>query len=129
MLDLIKNYMEDMVKKYPPKENQPEVDLTVYYQNGNDGTDFDWDCNNRTCEFFLFYKSEKQLGYMKVYATKKGTLEGYVWDTERYTNGVELPSLQIGIDKCRKIKKYLFEERDNLSVWDKPIFTLSEGII
>lgn len=109
-IKMIKSYINDMRKRYPVKEGEPPLEPHIYYMNGNDGTEFDWDCNNRTCEFFVFFNSPKQLGYMKVYATKHGTLEGYVWDTERYSDGVELPSAPIGQSAARRILNWGIEQ-------------------
>ena len=30
----------------------------IHYMNGNDSTPFDWNCNNRLCEFLIFHKNE-----------------------------------------------------------------------
>ena len=29
----------------------------IYYMNGNDSTEFDWNMNDRLCEFFVFHKN------------------------------------------------------------------------
>ena len=34
----------------------------VFYMNGNDGTDFDWQVNNHLCEFFTYYDNESKRG-------------------------------------------------------------------
>ena len=33
----------------------------IHYMNSNDSTFFDWNCNNRLCEFFIFYKNRLAL--------------------------------------------------------------------
>ena len=123
-LQMIKDYINEMMLKFPKKPDQPPLEPQIYYMNGNDGTDFDWDCNDRTCEFYIFYDSKDQLGYMKVYATKRGTLEGYVFDTERYENGEPLPPRYIGESNTRRIMKWAYEEYDKDSIWDRPICCL-----
>ena len=117
-IDLIKKYIKSNFERFPPKEGEPPLDPNIYYQNGNDGTDFDWRCNGRTCEFFIFYNSERQLGYMKVYATKDGNLEGYVWDTERYSEGVSLPPCPIGYQVAVGRKRWLETTYDKNNIWD-----------
>lgn len=121
--EIIKSYIEDAIKAHPIKEEGKTYEPVVHYMNGNDGTKFDWDANARTCEFFVFYKSKEALGYIKVYATKRGTLEGYVWDTERYTDGVELTPAPIGIDKARAIKRMCMKF-DNNDKYDEVFITL-----
>lgn len=33
----------------------------IYYMNGNDSTPFDWNCNNRLCEFLFSIKMRLDL--------------------------------------------------------------------
>ena len=40
----------------------------IYYMNGNDSTPFDWNCNNRLCEFYVFHKNE--IGFIKAFVWK-----------------------------------------------------------
>lgn len=51
---------------------------TIYYMNGNDGTDFDFSCNKRTCEFMVFYKKSK-MGFLKVSVNDDNTIDGYCY--------------------------------------------------
>lgn len=60
MLDISK--IKKIIDKVIEKEG---IDLThllnngaVRYKNGNDGTSFDYGCNNMTCEFYVYWKSE-----------------------------------------------------------------------
>lgn len=50
---------------------------TIYYMNGNDGTDFDWDCNHRMCEFYSFYNNEE--GYMKLCINSNNTASIFMY--------------------------------------------------
>ena len=125
MIELIKNYINSIIKEHPIKEQGKTIQKDIYYMNGNDGTDFDWEMNYRTCEFMVFYQSEKGLGYCKVYATKDGFLKGVVWDTERYSDGVDTKPIEIGENKAREIKR-LCMQYDNLNIWDKEIATLED---
>ena len=123
MIALIRDYILMALKSNPVKEKNKTIEPNIYYMNGNDGTDFDWDCNDRTCEFMVFYDSIDQLGYCQVYATKDGELVGYVFDTERYSGGVKLPPLNIGVNKAREIKR-LCKHYDNTNCWDKKVGAL-----
>ena len=53
----------------------------IYYQNGNDGTQFDWRCNDMLCEFMLFYK-ETEMGYVKLSCMRDGTFVTYTYDKD-----------------------------------------------
>lgn len=55
------NKVIEYIKK--AREMLPEVtdDMlygngAIYYMNGNDGTAFDWEANDRCCEFYMFYR-------------------------------------------------------------------------
>lgn len=53
----------------------------IYYQNGNDGTRFDWNVNDMLCEFMLFYK-KSEMGYVKLVCSKNGTFTTYTYDED-----------------------------------------------
>ena len=45
--------------------------------NGNDGTDFDWNANEHTSEFYMFHENE--IGFIKLYVNKGDTYTAYVY--------------------------------------------------
>ena len=47
----IVDFLEEARKKYNIPKEKLEQNGAVFYCNGNDGTDFDWNWNNRLCEF------------------------------------------------------------------------------
>jgi hypothetical protein len=55
----------------------------VYYMNANNGTEFDWEANERTCKFCVFYKATES-DFIKVYLTKEGTAVGYIYDSDDF---------------------------------------------
>ena len=63
MLNQIVGIVNEIRKEYPVIGN--ELDGKIYYMNGNDGTDFDWEANDRLCEFMVFHENE--YGYIKNY--------------------------------------------------------------
>ena len=62
MLKPIVDTINEIRNEYPIIGN--ELDGKIYYMNGNDGTDFDWKCNGRTCEFMVF--NDNEMGYIKL---------------------------------------------------------------
>lgn len=75
MLNQIVDVMNEIRKEYPIIGN--ELDGKIYYMNGNDGTDFDWKCNERVCEFMVFHENE--MGYIKLMLYKDGEITVYVY--------------------------------------------------
>ena len=53
------NYIRENIRdRFPEVTDSMLIDNgAIYYMNGNDGTDFDFEMNDRTCEFMSFYKS------------------------------------------------------------------------
>ena len=138
------DYIRKAIEEHPIKEEGKTYQRSILYRNGNDGTRFDWVVNNRTCEFFVFYDTgEDALGYIKAYVTRFGTIEGYVWNTERYEDGEMLDPEPLADDyeeptarvfyhsngtlaerRARRFCKWLFETRDEVKIWDEEIATL-----
>lgn len=101
----------------------------VYYRNGNDGTDFDWSMNDRTCEFMMFYNTEEQLGFAKCWIDKQGNLVGYTWDDEGHGEGkefeirdfTEYPEEFAALCFEQADMKGLFDVSINEIKWDEPV--------
>src|SRR5574344_15359 len=53
IIDMIKAKMFEVKEKINPNDESK-----VYYMNGNDGTYFDWDNNNRTCELAILSNND-----------------------------------------------------------------------
>lgn len=60
MLDIrkIKETIDEIIEREDIDRSHLYGNGAIFYFNGNDGTDFDYECNNMTCEFFVFWKSE-----------------------------------------------------------------------
>jgi hypothetical protein len=112
-------YIETQIKKHCPEiKNEDLCDNgAIYYMNGNDGTDFDWDWNNRVCEFMKFYKSN-EYGLIKVFVNRNGIIDGYIYKEEGKGKAIELEPINIGESQARAFKKYLMENYDKKGLWD-----------
>lgn len=49
----------------------------IFYMNGNDGTDFDWNVNDSCCEFYMYHSNE--IGFIKLFVNKGDTYTAYVY--------------------------------------------------
>ena len=60
MVDI--TFVKDFIDEIIDIEKINREDLynngAVHYMNGNDGTDFDLQCNGHSCEFYVFWKDE-----------------------------------------------------------------------
>jgi len=113
-------------EKYPSITNDMlYANGSIYYMNGNDGTDFDWNYNNRLCEFYVFHKNE--MGFIKVCVNRNNSINVYI-----YEDG--------GIESTYKFKEELKELEsedfaiimnriaDKENLWDQPIDKLDWNI-
>lgn len=89
LFDKIRDYFMEARKLMPEITDDMLCDEgdgeKIYYMNGNDGTSFDWFCNNRLCEFLMFYKST-EMGFIKVFVNSDDTITGYMYK-ENYKHG------------------------------------------
>lgn len=71
MLDI--SMIRDLINGVIDSHNINRDDLVdkgaIYYSNGNDGTKFDYDCNNMTCEFMVYWKDS---GYGSIKLNQRG---------------------------------------------------------
>lgn len=92
----------------------------IYYMNGNDGTDFDWEANNRTCEFMAFYKSS-ELGMAKLYVNTDGKIDGYFWNNEGRGEAEYIEAGNVEKEKAEEFKEFLEDNFDYKNKWDNII--------
>lgn len=50
----------------------------IHYMNGNDGTSFDWNANDRLCEFYVYHKNE--IGFIKAFVNRDNTIDMYIYE-------------------------------------------------
>lgn len=89
----------------------------VYYMNGNDGTCFDFEMNDRTCEFMSFYKSSNY-GFFKIFVTRDGLIDGYAYLEEGHGESIRLEPEHVGEKEAKEFARALQLYADNLKKWD-----------
>ena len=78
IIEKIKNVFADIREKYPLIADEDlHSNGAIYYMNGNDGTDFDWNVNDRCCEFYMYHSNE--IGCIKLLINKGDTYTAYVY--------------------------------------------------
>jgi len=96
----------------------------IYYMNANDGTDFDWCMNNRTCEFMMFYK-ETNLGFAKLMVNKEGSIDGYIWADEGRAQGKPIETKnRISPSEAKEFCRLMYTIADRKFLYDEPIDNL-----
>lgn len=78
IIEKIKGVFAEIREKYPLITDEDLYSRgAIFYLNGNDGTDFDWNTNDRCCEFYMLHSNE--IGFIKLYANKGDTYTAYVY--------------------------------------------------
>ena len=78
IIEKIKTVFAEIREKYPLISDEDlHSNGAIFYMNGNDGTDFDWNTNDRCCEFYMFH--ENKIGFIKLFVNKGDTYTAYVY--------------------------------------------------
>lgn len=115
MLNQIVNIINEVREEYPVIGN--ELDGKIYYMNGNDGTAFDWNCNERVCEFMVFHENE--MGYIKLMVYNDNLITIYV-----YADGGMHPTKELERHYYKnplELANFLYRTFDMNNLWDEPI--------
>lgn len=115
MLNQIVNIINEVREEYPIIGN--ELDGKIYYMNGNDGTAFDWNCNERVCEFMVFHENE--MGYIKLMVYNDNLITIYV-----YADGGMYPTKELERHYYKnplELANFLYRTFDMNNLWDEPI--------
>lgn len=97
----------------------------IYYMNGNDGTPFDWNCNGRLCEFYVYHKNE--IGFIKAFVNRNNTIDVYI-----YENGEMKPTYEFE-EEMKNLRAIDFANlmnyiADDKGKWDNPIDELDWNV-
>lgn len=90
----------------------------IYYMNANDSTKFDWNWNDRLCEFYVFHKNE--MGFIKAFVNRDNTIDMYIYEdagfkpTYKFTEEME----NLKASNFANLMNYI---ADCNELWDKPI--------
>lgn len=114
--DMCPNVTDDML----------DTNGAIYYMNGNDSTPFDWNCNNRLCEFLIFHKNE--MGFIKVFVDSDNTIDVCIYETDdamkptyKFTEEME----KVKANSFANLMNYI---ADDNGLYDKPINELDWDI-
>lgn len=123
-IKVIKETVREIRAKYPniKAEDLNEHD-TIYYTNKNNGTNFDWQVNDRLCEFMVYHK-ESGMGFIKICVKRDNTMWIYV-----YPDGEMKPTEEIHKDcgfSAEHLKNIMLKEADRKNKWDKTLHEIFE---
>lgn len=124
IIDDIVNYFKAIRNEYKDITNDMLLnDGAIYYMNGDDGTDFDWEMNGRCCEFFMFYKDTEN-GFIKVIVTSEDVVYGYHYDNCNKSHGERFEEYKLEDGDSEYLYRLLLQEADDKNIYDEPIFNI-----
>lgn len=125
----ISNHIKTNLETFLPEVKPLDLEENgkIYYMNGNDGTLFDWNLNERLCEFMVFYNDETNLGAIKTLIYSNGEIITYL-----YKNKSSSPFKEV-IDTITEKEAFelaviLYEKADMLNIFDSSIEDMDTDI-
>lgn len=117
------DYVNEIRRDYPLITNDKLLDNgAIYYMNANDGTDFDWECNERLCEFMVFFK-DTEMGFIKVFVNRDNTIDGYVY-ADGGMRGEKFE--KHSINNAKELYEEMLLYADYRNKWDEDINNIFE---
>lgn len=95
----------------------------IYYMNGNDGTDFDWNVNDHLCEFMVFGKNE--VGFIKVYVNKNDTICGWIYEDFGMRPTHTLETMKLNEGDAKKLALQMYQIADKKGIWDSTLAAMN----
>lgn len=119
-IEFIKENFEMLIQKYNIDKTHLLENGAIYYMNGNDGTDFDYMCNDHACEFYIFWNSE--YGAMKLYCAENKLVFYIYYDENDPFNHDKIIKEEIPYEyDLHELCEYLQGTFDDNGVYDQAI--------
>lgn len=116
IIEKIKNVFANIREKYPfIADEDLHENGAIFYMNGNDGTDFDWNANEHTSEFYIYHENE--IGFIKLYVNKGDTYTAYVYPNGEMT---AIETIRGGLDEGDSLylAALLYSKADRKYIYD-----------
>lgn len=119
IIEEIKNIFADIREKYPLITDKDLHNKgAIFYMNGNDGTDFDWNVNGRCCEFYMYHENE--IGFIKLCVNVGDTYTAYVFPNGEM-KAVETIKGNLDEGDSLYLAAILLRKADMNLIWDEDI--------
>ena len=119
-IGFIKDFIDKVISDNGIEKSSLYENGAVYYENGNDGTDFDFEVNGRTCEFYVYYGNGD--GAIKCFVTEK-EIVAYVYPEENpFSGDYKRVAAPMGVRfDLRKLCEALYGTFDMNEIWDEAV--------
>lgn len=100
----------------------------IYYDNGRNGTYFDWTMNDHSPEFCVCYNGKDQLGYISVSLYKTGELIGFKWLDKGHGKAEKISMGTLNEEDANYLINLLLQNEEEKNLFNKPIDELDWNI-
>ena len=122
MLEKVINFITEVRNQFPDvKDTDLEDNGEIFYMNGNDGTDFDWEVNDRLCEFGIGVADGSVYAF-KCLVNRDGSAEVYCYPHGESSPVKTVKNLNLlSDDEARDLYKIMLRVADDKELWDKKL--------
>ena len=117
LLQQVCDFLEEARVKHGVLKKDLEKNGSVIYANGNDGTDFDWEANNRLCEFGYGVKDGSVWAF-KLLLNRDGLAEIYCYPNGESSPIDTLTKQIMTSDGAFELKNLMQKNADDKEMWD-----------
>lgn len=117
-LQKVVDFLNEAKRKYPDSELGNGG--SIIYANGNDGTDFDWECNERLCEFGFSHVGEDVWAF-KCYVYNDGEAEIYCYPNGEMKPVETIKKSILSKDDVEWLYEIMIHEADEAGKYDMPL--------
>lgn len=119
-ITFIRDFINKIISDTAIDRSHLDGNGAIYYCNGNDGTDFDYETNGRTCEFYTYYNNGD--GAIKCFITESN-IEAYIFPEDN-PYGKEYKHIISPLDNAfslYELAQALFEAYDLKGKFDEKV--------
>ena len=123
-IEKVIQYVEEAKKTIPNATAEKlREDGAIFYMNGFDGTEFDWQVNGHVCEFVVFWK-DSRVGYVVARVNANDEVSGWVSEDDSSEPFKELEPMKLEKGEAKNLAALMYALTDAKELWNKNIAEL-----
>ena len=120
MIEKIIDYVDEKIDDFKVDRKSLVDSGGIFYMNGNDGTMFDYEENDRLCEFEVFYSSTNYC-FLKMFIGSNGEFLVYIYDEIEKNKYTEFRSFELNEEEVEELAYFMYDNFDKHRKWDQNI--------
>ena len=119
-IESIIQLLEDVRVSYGIGKEALEKNGAVYYMNGNDGTSFDWEMNDRLCEFGYFLKDDGVWAF-KLLLDRGGDATVYCYPNGEMSSVAKITHNISDPEEMEELRELMIDAADDKGLYDRTL--------